>query len=164
MLDDRRNRATWAYLNQSAVWIPADGQPVQIEQMDPEWRYNASRWLERRATLLELRYSIAEITGLGAKTLRAVLGEVDGRPVEGGPMLSHLDLMSDHTRDAMDADLEWRAQEPIAWVRTTSLYRALVDGLPAEPDKLAELATSARHYSTCDVRVGSGPNCTCPAA
>lgn len=158
--NDRVNAATRAYLDQGKWWIPKDGEKVRICDMDPEWRYNASRFLERRAAALELRYSIGELTGLRAPVLREVVGEVDGEPVEGGPWLSHLDLMGEHAQDAFGDELERRSADPVAWVRTTALYRALVDGLPDHPADLATLAIRARHYSWCAIREGLNA-CTC---
>ena len=41
-------------------------------------------------------------------------------------MLSALDLMSDLVAGDMDRWRDERAADPIAWIRTTKLYRALV--------------------------------------
>lgn len=162
-IDDKVNRATYLFLNQSAVWYPKDAsKPIAIDRMDDEWRYNASRLLERQAAALELRYSIGELTTLGAPTLRTVVGEVDGKPVEDGPRFSHLDLMGEHARDAFDAELEARVDNPVAWIRRTPLYRALVDGLPTDAARLEALAKRAQHFSTCQVRNGQPEWCTCP--
>lgn len=118
-----QNRATYLYLNQSRVWYPKDGEPVEIDRMDDEWRYNASRLLERRARALELRYSIGELDTLGAPTLREVIGEADdGTPIE--PWFSPLSMMGEHAQDAFDAELEARTDNPVAWLQQTPLYRA----------------------------------------
>jgi hypothetical protein len=72
--------------------------------MDPDWRRNAAQWMEKRAALFELRYTLGEI--------------------------SQLDLMSDNVQDAMDAWQDERQANPVAWIRTTELYRALIADLP----------------------------------
>jgi hypothetical protein len=37
------------YLDQGEQWKPNGKPMVQVADMDPEWRFNASRWLERNA-------------------------------------------------------------------------------------------------------------------
>lgn len=154
------SRATFIYLNQGKWWIPEDGQKILIRDMDPEWRYNASRLLERRAHHLELRYSLGELERLGSPVLRGVVAEVDGEAFVGGPWLSHLDLMGDHAQDAYDEELRQRTEDPVQWLRSTPLYQALVRGLPTHPAELETLAQRAKHYNWCDVRAG-GNACTC---
>lgn len=158
---DRACRATHAYLRQDKIWVPKDGKVVEIGSMDPEWRYNASRLLERRAVSLELHYSIGELNMLGARTMQAVVGvNDDGDPVEGGPWLSHLDLMGEHAQDAFDAELAQRCEDPVAWLWRTPLYQALVRGLPTHPADLETLAQRAKHYNWCLIRAGEN-TCTC---
>lgn len=153
-------RATFAYFNQDSVWIPKDRQPVRIADMDPEWRYNASRWLERRAEHFVWRYTFGEIYWMSTPFGRAVVGEVDGKALEVGPLLSHFDLMGEHARDAFDDEQALRDRDPVAWIRGTDLYRALVADLPTKPKKLVKLADRARHWSTCPARTGGG-DCAC---
>jgi hypothetical protein len=129
---------TYAYLNQGDMWIPKTGHPMRIADMDPEWRYNASRWLEKRAEHFALQYGFGEI--LAAAPL--------------------LDQMSEHSQDAFDAMQGQRERDPASWIRTTALYRALVDVLPTKRKKLAKLADRARHWPTCPARTGSG-ECLC---
>lgn len=163
-LDDFKQscRFMYAYLEQDEVWIPQPPRPrIAIADMDKEWRLNASRWLERRAGLFAARYAFGEIYCLSAPTMRAVIGEVKGVPVEAGPLLSHLDLMSDSARDDFDRWQDERNQDPEAWIRTTPLHRALVASLPSKSKELAELAGRAAHWSTCPVRLGSGSECQC---
>lgn len=157
----KQNQATYLYLNQRTWWIPKDRQKIKIREMDPEWRYNASRFLERRAHYLELRYSLGELERLGSPVLRGVVAEVDGEAFVGGPWLSHLDLMGDHAQDAYDEELRQRTEDPVQWLRSTPLYQALVGGLPTHPAELETLAHRAKHYNWCDIRAG-GNACTCP--
>ena len=42
---------TWlGYVEQGEWWRPSGRPWTRIAEMDPAWRYNASRWLERRAS------------------------------------------------------------------------------------------------------------------
>lgn len=154
--------ATYRYLNQSEKWAPKDRPSLLIAEMDPEWRYNASRWMEKRAKTLELLYSMGEIITMTSPTMVEVLGvDQDGRPVE-GVRLSEAELMCESAVDAWDAVMESRADSPLAWVRTTPLYQALVRGLPPDPAELETLAQRAKHYNWCAIREGLDA-CTCPA-
>jgi len=74
--------------------------------------------------------------------------------------------MGEHAQDAFDAELEARVDNPVAWIRRTPLYRALVDGLPTNDIGLARLAARAKHYNTCAVRRApedARVDCTCPS-
>ena len=110
-------RITYAYLRQGKTWFPKDRPPLDVADMDLRWRRNAARWLEKRAAIFEIRYTLGEVAWLATPTLREV---------ERGPMLAQLDLMSDNVADAMD---QWQAEreaDPVAWIRSTVLYQALV--------------------------------------
>jgi hypothetical protein len=157
-----QSAAAYDYLRQDQLWLPNGRPAVRIADMDREWRYNASRWLERRAEYFEARYTFGEILALSTRGMRAVVGEVGGVAVEAGPWLSHFDLMGDHARDAFEAAQDERRREPAAWIRTTPLYRALVAGLPTKRKTLARLAERAAHWSHCRIRRGIGEiECTC---
>jgi hypothetical protein len=109
---DRGMSWSW-YFDQGEQWKPNGKPMVAVVDMDPEWRLNASRFLERNAA------------GYAAKC----------------------------SLDAVAAD-------PVTWIRTTALYRALVAGLPTSPDETDKLAARARHWSTCPARSGSD-ECRC---
>jgi len=118
---------TYAYFNQRKTWCPKDKPPLDVIYMDPAWRANAARWLERRAAYFEMRYTFGELYAMSTPLVREVIGEINGVAVEGGgSMLSALDLMSDLVAGDMDRWRDERAADPIAWIRTTKLYRALV--------------------------------------
>jgi hypothetical protein len=122
---------TYAYLSQADAWKPKGRPAVAVATMDPDWRRNAARWMERRAGYFAMLYGFGEMYVLGSRTMRTVIGEVNGEAVEGGPLFSHLDMMSDHVRDALDEEQARRDADPVAWIRTTALYRALVADLPS---------------------------------
>lgn len=133
-LDEMKGKAVayYCYLNQGEQWKPKDRPWLPIADMDASWRGNAARWMKRRAAAFELYYSIGELAALSEPTMRAVVGEVDGVPVEDGPLFSHLDLMGDCATDAFDREVSGRSTNPAGWIRTTPLYRALVSGLPGD--------------------------------
>jgi hypothetical protein len=138
---------TWVqYLDQGEQWKPNGRPMVRIDGMDPEWQYNASRWLERHATRIASRYSLSEGFEFPAIALDAI-----------GP--------SDDTADAIADDLERaageRARDPLTWIRTTALYRALVADLPNCSTALDAIAERARHWSTCPARVDAQAECRC---
>lgn len=148
------------YLNQASIWQPAHGVQILVVEMDPEWRYNASRWLERRAAHIEFNYSFCELQDLGQPTLHEVMGEFEGRQIETGRVFSHLEVMGEHAMDAFEAALDERSADPVGWIQTTPLYQALVAGLPTDEQELAALAERARHYPGCAGRTGGTP-CRC---
>jgi hypothetical protein len=119
----------YAYLSQGEMWKPKDRPALPVSEMDESWRRNAARWMERRAGYFEFLYSTGEAAALGAPVYVDVVGEKDGRAYVGGAALSELDLMSDAAMDDYDRWVDERSGDPVAWVRTTPLYRALVDGL-----------------------------------
>lgn len=112
----RKPGMSWLdYLDQDEQWMP-DGRPmVRVADMDPEWRFNASRWLERNAATIAFKYSLSE---------RIWFAMVCASPI--GP--------NDNSADAIERDMhdrdEARTADPVAWIRTTPLYRALVADLP----------------------------------
>lgn len=143
---------TWSeYLDQGKQWKPEGRGLVAIAVMDPEWRYNASRWLERHAAPFASRYSLEESFDL----LNLVLSPI-------GPG----EMSADSIQSEVERGADERRRDPVAWIRTTNLYQALVAGLPTKRKELARLAERARHYSTCPVRIapaGADAPCTCPA-
>ncbi|PZG12455.1 hypothetical protein C1I95_25750 [Micromonospora craterilacus] len=140
-----RGMSWFEYLNQDRQWQP-NGRPlVEIADMDPAWRYNASRWLEKRAAKIGARYMLAAHLWLTA---------VIASPL--GP--------SESSADSLERDIEQQcfeiATNPVTWIRVTALYRALVAGLPDCSVQLEALAAHARHWSTCPARKG-GDECRC---
>lgn len=108
MTDDERYINAYRYLSQGQIWVPKDRPNLPIIDMDPAWRRNAARWLERRAKHFDLLYSLGEAL-----------------------LASRLDL-SDLAMDDLLIDQERREQDPVAWIRTTPLYQALLADLPDE--------------------------------
>ena len=97
------SREIYDYLNQGTWWRPKDRPPIAIADMDERWRTNAARWLERHAERFELLYSLGELT----------------HPLLGAAQ------MSDLAADGWDEAMEWRADDPAGWMRSTTLYRAV---------------------------------------
>ncbi len=131
-MDEMQGKAVayYRYLSQGEQWKPRDRPWLPIADMDASWRGNAARWMERRAAAFEFYYSVGEMFALSVPTMREVVGEIDGEVVTAGPPFSHLDLMGEHATDAFEAERGQRSDDPVAWIRTTPLYRALVAGLP----------------------------------
>lgn len=137
---------TWVdYLAQGEQWKPSGRPMVAIADMDPEWRYNASRWLERKAPVIALRYTLAEAFDF--------IGLVHSPT---GPS----EMAADSIQDDMDRAAAERRRDPVAWIRATKLHKALVAGLPTKQKKLARLGERAKHWSTCPARTGDG-DCRC---
>jgi hypothetical protein len=62
-LDREDARMSWdEALYQREVWLAA-GQPVRIDEMTRRYRFNAARWLIRRAHSLSFRVSMDMVTG-----------------------------------------------------------------------------------------------------
>ncbi|RKR92845.1 hypothetical protein BDK92_7327 [Micromonospora pisi] len=153
--------ATYRYFNQGEIWLPKPPRErVRVADMGREWRFNAARFLERRAKALEFRYGFGEISAMSAPVWFDVVGEDNGRPVTAGPGMSDLDLMSDSASDAFDQAMDQRVADPVGWLRSTVLYRALVADLPTEQAEVVQLAERAKHWSTCPVRTGAD-DCRC---
>jgi len=132
-------RTTFRYLEQGEAWKPNGRSAVHIRDMDDRWRYNASRWLERRAKAFAQGY----VWGLV---------QVPGPTAE---------MASDMFAAGVDEETEFAERDPVAWIRTTPLYRSLVAGLP-EKTKLWRLAQRAKHWSACPAAERSAAACTCP--
>lgn len=156
----RRCRAYYAYFNQAEIWLPNGRSQVRIVEMDAAWRLNCARFLERRAASYLAQYDFGEISALSQPTCQEVVGEDRGEVVLSGQVFSELDLMGECARDAFDGEAERRRSDPIAWVRSTPLYRALVAGLPTGDDRDA-LAERAKHWSTCPARSDLAATCGC---
>jgi hypothetical protein len=151
--DEQRHLATFRYLGQGEVWLPNGKPSIPIADMDPEWRYNAARWLERRAIYFAMSYSYGEIISLALPLY--VSGDSRNR------RLSELDLMSEAAADDFDREADWRAMNPEAWIRQTPLYRALTEGLPTKGRELHKLDHRAKHYAGCPKREQTDGSCDC---
>ncbi|MFG1659031.1 hypothetical protein ACGFIY_21115 [Micromonospora chersina] len=148
--DSQRQRVGTAmfwcdYLTQGQVWYPAGKRPVAIAAMDPEWRYNSARLLERRAATIAAKYQSSRDLRLAALTASSV-----------GPSDTAADSL-ERTAEEEDADIE---RAPAVWIRDTALYLALVADLPTEPAEMEALAERARHLATCPARAGA-EDCRC---
>lgn len=102
-------KAAFRMLNQGKWWVPADGKPVEIKRMCDSHRRNAARVLLRHAA------GHADVYGIGEAA--AVFG--DFAPADDTGLMS----------EAAEQAHEERLADPQAWMRTTPLFLALVDGL-----------------------------------
>ncbi|HZB31256.1 MAG TPA: hypothetical protein VE465_13915 [Streptosporangiaceae bacterium] len=152
-----KSRAYFAYFNQGEWWVPNGKPPIRVTDMDSAWRHNAAAFLVRRARGYLFYYGAGEIGAIFGATAREVIGEDNGQPVF-GRMVSLAPDPDSRAADALERELEqaWeeRGADPEAWMKSTTLYRALVKDLP--PDA-AELA---KHWSDCAIRTAGG-ECTC---
>ena len=122
------------YLDQGAVWIPKEGDPIDVESMSIEWRRNAAKWLVRRADILRVECRIA--------SFRRELHDTDEYDA---------DFRREGTEDLVN--LLRGISKPDEWIKDTELYRSLVAGLPVmhievgpepEPDLLPDLRVGFR--------------------
>lgn len=142
----QRQMSLYDYFNQGEFWQPKQpSERVRIADMDLEWRYNASRWLERPAAHFADLISWAQFA--------ALLGFQSS-----GLALS--DHNADCVVDSMLRNDEERERDPLAWLRSTALYRALVADLPDCSVQLDAIAERAKHWADCPVRSGGG-DCRC---
>lgn len=99
------------YLDQGEVWIPKEGEPVEVESMSIEWRRNAAKWLVRRSDILRVECRIA--------AFRDELHDAD---------FSDAEFRREETDDLVN--LLRGISKPDEWIKGTELYRSLVAGLP----------------------------------
>jgi hypothetical protein len=139
--------ARWyRYFNQTEHWVPNGKPPVQIADMELAWRLNCVRYLERNAA----RYAALYADGCSAEEL--VFG------------LTHPDV-SDWVEDSVTGHL-WNEgnrakRDPLGWIKTTKLYRALAADLPSKGAPLRKLANKAKHWGGCEKRLFKKGTCTC---
>jgi len=154
----RESLAWFKYLSQGETWVPNGKPALPIADMDVTWRYNASQWLLRQAKALAWRYEMGEAAFIYGTTAPTIIADEDGQPIP-GPDIAVFAPMGEMAQDALERELadaqEERAADPEGWLKTTTLYQALVDGLP---ENAAELA---KHWSECDLRTGQGAACSC---
>lgn len=153
----RRCRFLHAYFNQGEVWFPNQRPRVRIADMDPVWRLNCTRFLERRAGTYVHGYTFGEISSMSTPVYDGGIDDTSGR------MFSEFDLMGDSTQDEFEAAQDSRHADPVAWICTTTLYRALAAGLPTDPVDVEALSARARHWSTCPARTTADAACRCDA-
>lgn len=157
-LADERFRFFYSYLSQGTWWYPNGRPRVLITSMDARWRRNAARWMQRRAKLWEFYYSFGEILVMAEPTVRTVIGEDDdGNAVVAGPLLSQFDLMSDMTQDAFDQWSTERQADPLAWLLSTPLYRAMVTAPCCNGTGMADYAAVPCPAPDCPVPAPESP-------
>lgn len=100
------------YLDQGEVWIPKEGEPVEVGSMSPEWRRNAAKWLVRRSDILRVECRIAAFRD-------------ECHALEDGTADT---LRREGTDDLVN--LLRGISKPDEWIKGTELYRSLVAGLP----------------------------------
>ncbi|MEU8040944.1 hypothetical protein [Streptosporangium sp. NPDC049078] len=154
----RESLAWFKYLDQGETWVPNGKPALPITDMDITWRHNASQWLLRQAKPLAWRYGMGELAFIYGTTAPTLIPDETGHPVP-GPDVAVFAPMGEMAQEALERELddaqEERDADPEAWLKSTPLYLALVDGLP---ENAAELA---KHWSACDLRTGQGATCSC---
>lgn len=140
-MDDAR---WWRYFNQGERWQPDNRVAVNIADMSPEWRLNCVRFLERRAA----NYAALYVRGCEAELLCAL------RVLNG-------EMARDSIIQGLDAEASGALADPVVWVRSTRLCRALAAGLPVKGKKLRVLERQAAHWSGCEWRAGKTGDCSC---
>lgn len=136
--------ARWyRYFNQGTYWVPNGRQPLAIADMDAPYRLNCVRFLERNAA----RYAALYADGCSAEEFAFGLAHPDA-PDE---------IFNEIYRQAHLAKLD-----PVAWIKTTKLYRALEAELPKKGAPLRKLGEKARHWGDCEQRTRPKKGrCTC---
>jgi hypothetical protein len=159
--DEQRHLTTYRYLSQGDVWLPSGKPLIPIADMDLEWRYNASRWMERRSIYYAMSYSYGEILWLTQPRYHEILDGEKGDGETLGRSWSELDLMTEMALADLDREADWRATNPDAWIRQTPLHRALTTGLPTSGRELHKLEHRAKHYAGCPKREQTDGSCDC---
>lgn len=155
--DDQMKFYYW-YIGQGTWWYPKGRKRVEITSMGARWRRNTARFMQRRAAHLAFQYTLGEILVMGTPCMREVIGELDGVAGEGGPMLSRFDMMGDSAHDAFEDWTEERQRDPLAWLLTTPLYRAMVTAPCCNGSGLADYAAVPCPNPDCPVPApGSEP-------
>ncbi len=133
------------YFDQGLRWKPNGKPMVAVADMDPAWRHNAARWLERNAAAFAAKYSISVAMWFARECASPI-----------GPS----EMSQDHLEREIDDEAGGRASDPVGWIRNTALFRALVNELPSGAGREA-LAERAKHYSTCPSRADAAAGCSC---
>lgn len=156
--DDQMKFYYW-YLGQSNWWYPKGRKRVEITSMGARWRRNAARFMQRRAKHLAFQYTFGEILVMATPTkMTEVIGEFNGEPVERVRMFSQFDMMSESAEDAFHEWQNERQEDPLAWLLTTPLYRAMVSAPCCNGSGLADYAAVPCPNPDCPVPApGSEP-------
>lgn len=117
------------YLNQGEWWYPNGLPRVLIaSEMNNGWRVNAANFLVKRAALYEFHYTTAEIVWLNSGfggVLREVVEDENGEPMVLDGLVSMMPS-GEMACDAFDTMMDYRAENPEEWIKTTTLYKALI--------------------------------------
>jgi hypothetical protein len=109
---ESRTIGLYALLNQDQVWPDAQGNRHDISEMSVRYKANVVRYLERRAKHLAALYGYGEIFVLMAEP-------------PGG------DMASDALDDALERADHERTNDPLGWLRRTTLLVRLIDDVDA---------------------------------
>lgn len=85
---------------QGVMWQTREGEYVNIKDMDPKHARATARMLERNASNIALRYCINEA--------------------------AHCSLLGEHALDAFEQMLDGIMDDPVGWIHSTPLFKALV--------------------------------------
>jgi len=131
----KRGQFWHAYLHQTEFWIPKDRPPVKIVEMHGQWRKNAAAFMLRRVHVIEPYYSAAELYMM-SQPVPYVTGErADGTLVEHtDPTITHLPTEGSMAADVYDQELHHRSEHPEEWLKSTPLYKALLEGIESDGD------------------------------
>lgn len=106
---EARSRGIYALLNQDQVWVDAQDNHHQIDDMDLSYKANVVAFIERRANAFAQLYSFGEMWAL----------------------MPYAHEMSESTEDHFEAENDRRLQDPLAWIRTTKLVQRLINDIAA---------------------------------
>lgn len=123
----RLSRWWFRYLNQDKIWFDVFRTCWKINEMDANYRTNVCRWLEQRAPIIEMYYTFGEINFF-SRQMPVAIGEIGGKAIEKYQPFqdtSVIGMMGEHARDAFEDEHDRRAEDPVAWLKTTKLYQAM---------------------------------------
>lgn len=111
---DGKPASITARFGQGKWWNKKDGNWIAIADMSPGHRYNSAAMLMRTVHQIALRHAFA-------------FG-IEAAQHDGG------DMAHDSLEQISDELFERANNDPRAWLRSTTLYRALTDGLTIQGD------------------------------
>lgn len=129
----------YTLLWQDIIWQDKEGRNLEIAKMDIYYRYNVTKFLERRASQYATLVTFDMIS-------------------------SPIQPSGDMACEAFDRIIDEIHHDPILWIRETPLHRALSVGFPVSRKKMNRLAAQASHWSTCPSRFDLKNNCRCAFA
>jgi hypothetical protein len=126
--------AWYKYLDQGECWIDAQKVQHSIESMTDRYRRNAVDHLLRISPGAVELYNYGEIIWIFEPVkVKIVIGTVGGEPVTRTETIAIRAPCGDAACDAVDEILDVeqarRRKDPVEWMKTTPLYRALMHGL-----------------------------------